>query len=66
MANLQLLSCLYQFKSNNSCINDASLIKLHVHHNLIMIYIQLKFHEIVFIVHLVSALFVNFTLIQGQ
>ena len=63
MVKLQILN---KFESNNSCSNNAILIILYVYHYVMMIHIQFKFHEILFIGYLVTALFVNFTLIQGQ
>ena len=63
---LSMLQILNKFKSNNSCINDAILIILYVHHYVMMIHIQFKFHEILFIGYFVTAQFVNFTLTQGQ
>ena len=62
-ANLQILN---KFKSNNSCINDAILIIQHVYHHAMKIQIQFKSHEILSIGYLVTAQFVNVTLIQGQ
>ena len=61
-----ILQILNQFKKNNSCINDAILIKLNVHRHFMMMNIRFKFHEILFTGYLVTAPFVNFTLIQGQ
>ena len=36
-------------------MSDDSLMKLHVHNSIIVIYIQYKFHEILFISYLVMA-----------
>ena len=63
MANAQILN---QIKGNNWGINDANLIKLYVHHHVMMIPIQLKFHENLFICNLVTTEFVILILIQGQ
>ena len=63
MGNLQILN---QFKGNHSWINDAILIKFYMHHQVMMIHIQSKFNEILFLGFLVTAQFVIFTLVQGQ
>ena len=61
-------SCKFYINSSaiTSCINHAILIILYVYHHVIMIHIQFKFHEILFIGYLVTAQFLNFTLIKGD
>ena len=44
-----------QFKSNNSSITDYTLMKLHLHNHIKVIYIQYKFHEIPSIAYKVMA-----------
>ena len=50
-----ILVILNQFKGDYSCISEASLTKLYMHHS-IMIYTSCKFHEMLFIGYLVMAL----------
>ena len=50
----------------NKFKGKEALIKLYVHHHVIMIHIQLKFHEIQYTGYFDTAQFVNLTLIQGQ
>ena len=63
MTNLLILN---QFKGNNWGTNDAILIKLYVQHHVIMIHIESKAHEILYIGYFDKAQFVNLTLIQRQ
>ena len=44
-----------QSKGDNSCITNDTLIKLNVHNNTVVIYIQYMFQEISFIGYLVMA-----------
>ena len=44
-----------QSKSNNFSITDETLMKLHMHNHIMVIYIQYKFDEIPFIGYLVIA-----------
>ena len=44
-----------QSKGNNSCITDDTLMKPHVYSNTMIIYVQHKFQEILFIADLVMA-----------
>ena len=46
MAKLQILN---KFKSKNSRVNNAFLITLYAYHHVMVIHIQFKFHEILFI-----------------
>ena len=46
---------LNQFKGYNSCTTEASLTKLDMHQHVIVIYIYIKFYEILFNSYLVMA-----------
>ena len=48
IASLKILNQFW--RGNNSCMNDAILIKLDVHHHVLMIDILFQFHESPFIV----------------
>ena len=61
MTNLLILN---QFKGINWGTNDVIQKQLYVHHHVIMIHNQLKFHDILFIGYFDTAQFVNLTLIQ--
>ena len=63
MANLLILN---QFKGNNCGINDAILISFMCITIIIMINIQLKFQEILYIGYFDTAQFDNLTHFQGQ
>ena len=49
-----MLKC-KQSKGNNSSITDYTLMKLHVHNHIMVIYIHYKFHESRSIVYKVMA-----------
>ena len=54
-----------QFKGYSSCINEASMMRLDMHQQIIHIYIYFKFHENLFSGYLFMSNFIDSKSIQG-
>ena len=56
---------LNQFKGYNSCITEASLMKIDLHQHITVIYVYFKFYKNLFGSYLVMANFMDFKSILG-